>query len=153
MAEILVPVYSVFNRLLAAQHQEVQVHCHPPLPQCAFIDPSSPSNDLFTSEPASPLPVLSNISTTKRSTNKLQLECPEYTIYADAEIISGSKAGSISTEVRHRLIRGTMHNMIASCAPFNGLPYVSEIEKMAKSLLITYPCLRDVETGHVSNIC
>ena len=64
------------------------------------LDTSSPSNDSFTSEPASPSPVLSNIPTTKRSTNKLQLEHPEYTIYADAEIISGSKAGSISTEVR-----------------------------------------------------
>ena len=43
-----------------------------------------------------------------------------------------------------------MHNMIASCASFNRLPYVSEIEEMAKSLVITYPCLRDAETGHVS---
>ena len=116
------------------------------------LDTSSPSNDSFTSEPASPSPVLSNIPTMKRSTNKLELERPEYTIYADAEIISGSKAGSISTEVRHRLIRGTMHNMIASCASFNRLPYVSEIEEMAKSLVITYPCLRDAETGHVSNV-
>ena len=116
------------------------------------LDTSSPSNDSFTSEPASPSPVLSNIPTTKRSTNKLQLEHPEYTIYADAEIISGSKAGSISTEVRHRLIRGTMHNMIASCASFNRSPYVSEIEEMAKFLVITYPCLRDSETGHVSNV-
>ena len=79
-----------------------------------FHDCSSPSNDSFTSEPASPSPALSNILTTKRSTNKLQLERPEYTIYADVEIISGSKAGSISTEVGHRFIRGTMHNMIAS---------------------------------------
>ena len=116
------------------------------------LDTSSPSNDSFTSEPASPSPALSNMPTTKRSTNKLQLECPEYTIYTDAEIISGSKAGSISTEVRHRLIRGTMHNMIASCASFNRLPYVSEIEKMAKTLVIAYPCLRDAETGHVSNV-
>ena len=95
---------------------------------------------------------MSNIPTTKRSTNKLQLERPEFTIYADAEIISESKAGSISTEVRHRLIRGTMHNMVASCASFNRLPYVSEIEEMAKSLVITYPCLGDAETGHVSNV-
>ena len=36
LAEILVPVCSVFNRLLAAQQQEVQVHHHPSLPQCAL---------------------------------------------------------------------------------------------------------------------
>ena len=42
--------------------------------------------------------------------------------------------------------------MVASCASFNRLPYVSEIEEMAKSLVITYPCLRDAETGHVSNV-
>ena len=115
------------------------------------LDTSSPSNDSFTSEPASPSPALSNIPTTKLSTNKLQLERPEYTIYADAQIISGSKAESISTEVRHRLTK-TMHNTIASCASFNRLPYVSKIEEMAKSLVITYPCLRDAETGHVSNV-
>ena len=37
-----------------------------------------------------------------------------------------------------------------SCAPFNRLPNPLEIEEMVKYLVITYPCLRDAETGHVS---
>ena len=38
----------------------------------------------------------------------------------------------------------------ASHHPFNRLPTTSELEEMAKSVVISYPCLRDAETGHVS---
>ena len=55
-------------------------------------------------------------------------------------------------ELRHRLIRGTIHNMIsvAYSAPFNRMPTTNELQEMAKSLIIVYPPLRDPVTGHVS---
>ena len=40
----------------------------------------------------------------------------------------------------------------ASNPPFNRFPTQSEIEEMSKSLIITYPCLKDGETGHVSRL-
>ena len=91
--------------------------------------------------------------------NKVKLSHPEYTIYADEEIIMGSKAGQMSDDARKRLVRGVIDNMVsaAAAAPFCRRPYRSELEEMAKSLVVTYPWLRDAETGHVSytnkNIC
>ena len=55
-------------------------------------------------------------------------------------------------ELRHRLIRGTIHNMISIAfnAPFNRTPTTNEVLEMAKSLIIACPTLHDAATGHVS---
>ena len=60
----------------------------------------------------------------------------------------------MSKEIRNRLVRGTIHNMVtvASSSPFDRFPTHSELEEMSKSLVIRYTCLRDSETGHVSII-
>lgn len=81
-----------------------------------------------------------------------QVKCPEYTIYKDKEIEAAVLGGNIPVELRHRLIRGTIHNMIsvAYSAPFNRMPTTNELQEMAKSLIIVYPPLRDPVTGHVS---
>ena len=87
------------------------------------------------------------------STPKMQLKSPEYTIYRDADIVVAAKSRSMPSELRHRLIRATISNMqaMAFSHPFNRKPTNAEVNEMAKSLTITYPCLNDPETGHVSN--
>ena len=57
--------------------------------------------------------------------------------------MAASKSGQISVELKHRLIRGTDPT-------FCRYPTTQELEEMAKSLVIVYPCLKDVETIHVS---
>ena len=58
----------------------------------------------------------------------------------------------MSKELRHRLIRCTMSNMVAAAflPPFNRRPYNNEILEMAKSLLLKYPCLKDDNDSPVS---
>ena len=75
---------------------------------------------------------------------------PVYSIYTDADVLSSDKNGQMSKEIRNRLVRGTIHNMVtvASSSPFGRFPTHSELEEMSKSLVIRYPCLRDSETGH-----
>ena len=87
------------------------------------------------------------------TTNKLRLNSPEYTIYQDKDLVAAAESGSIPQELRHRLIRATISNMtaVAFSHPFNRLPSNSEIQEMAKSLLLTYPSLSDSETGDVSS--
>lgn len=77
---------------------------------------------------------------------------PAYTVYSDADVQISTKNGKMSSDIRNRLVRGTIHNMVtaASSPPFNRFPTASEIEEMSKSLVVTYPCLKDGETGHVS---
>jgi hypothetical protein len=84
----------------------------------------------------------------------VSMKRPAYTIYSDADVLCSSKNGAMSSDIRNRLVRGTIHNMVsaASSPPFNRFPTQSEIEEMSKSLTITYPCLRDGETGHVSRL-
>jgi hypothetical protein len=84
----------------------------------------------------------------------VSMKRPAYTIYSDADVHCSSKNGAMSSDIRNRLVRGTIHNMVsaASSPPFNRFPTQSEIEEMSKSLIITYPCLKDGETGHVSRL-
>ena len=92
------------------------------------------------------------IATSTPKRRKMKLEHPSYTVYADTEILAGSKSNNISNEARNRLIRGTIHNMtsLAASHPFCRLPTAFELEEMAKSIVVMYPCLKDADTGHVS---
>lgn len=76
-------------------------------------------------------------------------------LYSDPAIQNAASRGSFSKLEKERLIRGTMSNMVSasSAPPFNRFPKSSEIEEMAKSLVVVYPFLRDAETGHVSTYC
>ena len=77
---------------------------------------------------------------------------PVYAIYTDADVQASEKNGKMSSDIRNRLVRGTIHSMVstASNPPFNRFPTQSELEEMSKSLVIKYTCLRDNDTGHVS---
>lgn len=83
---------------------------------------------------------------------KVHLLSPEYVVYKDHDLDTAAKAGKIAPDLRQRLVRATISNMMATAyaAPYNRLPTNQEINEMAKSLIITYPCLRDNDTGHVS---
>ena len=78
-------------------------------------------------------------------------KCPAYTLYHDKDVDIAIQSGHIPVELRHRLIRGTVHNMVSvACSPpWNRLPATNEVIEMAKSLVVTYPCLKDDKTGHV----
>ncbi len=67
---------------------------------------------------------------------------------------TASKAGTIAPDLRQRLVRATISNMMATAygPPFNRLPSNQEMNEMAKSLVITYSCLKDNDTGHVSTL-
>ena len=73
-------------------------------------------------------------------------------MYQDEAVTTASKSGSIPIELHHRLIRGTVHCMIAvsSAPPFNRYPTSDELREMAKSLVLEYPVINCKETGHVS---
>ncbi|XP_033121316.1 uncharacterized protein LOC117120386, partial [Anneissia japonica] len=75
---------------------------------------------------------------------------PEYTIYQDTDVDFAAKSGTIPVELRHRIIRGTINNMVsvAYSPPWNRQPTNNEILEMAKSIIITYPPLKDPETKH-----
>ena len=81
----------------------------------------------------------------------IKVEHPEYSVYVDAEICAASKSGKMSNELKCRQVRATIHNMMSAAAhpPFSRYPLTMELEEMAKSLTIAYPCLRDPDTGHV----
>ena len=80
-----------------------------------------------------------------------QLQCPRYIIYHDEAVIAAAKSGNVSSELYHRLIRGTVHcmNSIACAPPFERYPSSAELEEMAKSIVMEYPCLMDPESKHV----
>eukprot|EP00112_Aurelia_sp_Birch-Aquarium-sp1_P023159 Seg679.17 transcript_id=Seg679.17/GoldUCD/mRNA.D3Y31 product="hypothetical protein" protein_id=Seg679.17/GoldUCD/D3Y31 len=107
------------------------------------LDASSPVLEKLQQTP------LPQTSSTPKS-RQLSVANPVYTIYSDVEALSGAGAGTMTAETRHRLVRGTIHIMVsaASQPPFNRLPSTVELEEMSKSLILTYPCLRDPEAGH-----
>lgn len=82
----------------------------------------------------------------------LHVKSPGYTIYRDIRVDLASQAGSISEQLVHDVVRGTISNMtsISLCEPWNRLPISTELREMAKSLVVTYPLLRDPVNGHVS---
>ena len=84
--------------------------------------------------------------------SKIKIPSPEYIIYHDHDLDAAAKAGKIAPDLRQRLVRATISNMMAMAygSPFNRLPTNPELNEMAKSLVITYPCLKDKDTGHVS---
>lgn len=99
---------------------------------------------------------ISEVSTPKgKHAGSVKLKHPEYSIYVDPEIRTAADSGKMSSELKCRLVRATIHNMISAAAspPFSRYPLTAELEEMAKSLIMIYPCLKDPETGHVSIIC
>jgi hypothetical protein len=104
-------------------------------------DESSTSEDLSAS-PQTPIVV-------KKVTS--QFKSPAYTVYKDKEVDMAVKSGNIPVELRHRIIRGTIHNMVSLAfnPPWNRMPTSNEVMEMAKSLIITYPLLSDPATKHV----
>ena len=77
-----------------------------------------------------------------------QVRSPQYKLYQDSDIDTAAKSGSIPVELRHRIIRGTIHNMISTAlnSLWNRLPTTNEVMEMAKSLVIAYPLLSDPVT-------
>ena len=116
--------------------------------------PKTPGVSRNPPQISSTSPQISSCTTppTKVVPSTSQVKCPEYTIYKDKEIEAAVLGGNIPVELRHRLIRGTIHNMISVAynAPFNRMPTMNELQEMAKSLIIVYPPLQDPVTGHVS---
>ena len=113
----------------------------------------TPSLDTTTSPATPPYSPAMPDASSQWKVHKAQMMSPEYIIYRDKDIDLASQAGNIPKELRHRLIRSTISNMqaVAYCAPFNRRPSNAEVQEMAKSLVMTYPCLKDPQTGHVSN--
>lgn len=74
-----------------------------------------------------------------------------YTIYSDEDLLKAAKEGHVPSELYHRMIRGTIHCMMATAMlpPFQRCPSTLELEEMAKSLILQYPCIKDKETNHV----
>ena len=107
---------------------------------------------LKVTPPVTPSAAKSSPASQACTSGKLRLNSPEYTIYQDRDIVAAAESGSIPQELRHRLIRATISNMtaVAFSNLFNRLPSNSEVKEMAKSLLLTYPCLSDSEIGEVS---
>ena len=60
-------------------------------------------------------------------------------------------SANILRELQDRLICAIMHSMVATAfaSPFNRSPTSAEINEMAKSLVITFPCLKDRSGTHV----
>lgn len=94
-------------------------------------------------------------STKPGSNSKLLFQTPEYMVYKDSDLDVAASSGVIPNELRHRLIRATVSNMQAAAysSPFNRRPNNMELNEMAKSLCLTYPCLADKDSGHVSDCC
>ena len=63
--------------------------------------------------------------------------------------MAAAKTGNVPNELCHRLIRGTIHCMcsLSLSPPYSRYPTSQELEEMAKSLVIEYPCLKDKITG------
>ena len=78
-------------------------------------------------------------------------EHPEYSVYVDTEICAASKSEKISNGLKCRLVMATINNMMSAAAhpPFAKYRLTMELEEMAKSLIIAYPCPRDPDTGRV----
>lgn len=85
----------------------------------------------------------------------LHVKSPVYTIYRDRRVDLASKDGSLPEHLVHDIVRATVSNMVsvALSEPWNRLPTSMELKEMAKSLIVTYPLLRDPVSGHVSFSC
>jgi hypothetical protein len=103
----------------------------------------------------SPAPIentAKKIIVTTKSPATLQVKSPTYTIYKDRRVDLAIKAGCLSKDLIHDIVRGTVSNMmsVSLSEPWNRLPTTVELREMAKSLVLTYPPLNDSERGHVS---
>ncbi|CAB4042656.1 THAP domain-containing 9 [Paramuricea clavata] len=80
----------------------------------------------------------------------LHVKSPVYTIYRDRRVDLASKDGSLPEHLVHDIVRATVSNMVsvALSEPWNRLPTSMELKEMAKSLIVTYPLLRDPVSGH-----
>ena len=94
-----------------------------------------------------------SVISTPLSHRRLEIRSPDYTVYKDKDLDAASNTGSITSELRHRLIRATISNMQAAAysPPFSRLPTGAELNEMAKSLIMIYPPLKDEETSHILN--
>ena len=76
-----------------------------------------------------------------------------YTIFRDQDIkIAYKNTSNIFKELQDRLILATMHSVVATVftSPFNRSPTCVKTSEMVKSLIITFPCLREEKGNHVS---
>ena len=106
-----------------------------------------------TLSPAFSLPEISSSPIGHGSIHKPQpTKAPQYVLYSDPAIQDAASNGELNKSMRERLIRGTINNMVStsSSLPSSRFPKSTELEEMAKSLIVAYPCLRDAETDHVS---
>ena len=78
------------------------------------------------------------------------VKAPTYQVYRDFDLEVASKTGSIAEELVNRLVRATIHNMVAVVfEECNRKPSTMELEEMAKSIVLVYLPLRDPKTIHV----
>ena len=78
------------------------------------------------------------------------VKAPKYQVYRDFDIEVASKTGSIIEELINRLVRATIHSMVAvAFEECNRKPSNMELEEMAKSIALVYLPLRDSKTIHV----
>ena len=94
----------------------------------------------------------SQMTKSPASAGTLQVKSPIYTIYRDRRVDLAIKAGCLTQDLIHDIVRGTVSNMMSSSLsePWNRLPTTEELREMAKSLVVTYPALNDPVKGHVS---
>ena len=78
------------------------------------------------------------------------VKAPTYQVYRDFDLEVASKTGSIAEELVSRLVRETIHNMVAvAFEECFRKPSNMELEEMAKSIVLVYLPLRDPKTIHV----
>ena len=72
------------------------------------------------------------------------VKSPKYQVDRDFELQTASKTGSIAEELVHRLVRATIHKMVAvAFEECNKKPTNKELQEMAKFIVLVYPPLRD----------
>ena len=78
------------------------------------------------------------------------VKAPKYQVYRDFDLEAASKTGSIAEELVHKLVRATIHSMVAvAFEECNRKPNNKKLEEVAKSVVLVYPPLRDPKTSHV----
>ena len=73
---------------------------------------------------------------------------PVYAICTDADVQASEKAGKMSSDIRNRLVRGTIEQYGFHCLKPSFQPVSNSVR--VRRNVIKYTCLSDSDTGHVS---
>ena len=78
------------------------------------------------------------------------IKAPKYQVYRDFDLEATSKIGSIAEDLVYRLVRATIHSMVAvAFEECNRKPSDKGLEEMAKSIILVYPRMRDPKAIHI----